>query len=124
MILRPEFATVFAYLASAYPQRTYTKETISVYYDTLADLDSAALMLACKTWVSEEKWFPKASELRRLAYGCGHVETSEDRLRKYAGSIELMNAALAWRSKRLPQGAAKRLTKGGNDGQRQDEQTE
>ena len=124
MILRPEFAKVFAYLASAYPQRTYTKETISVYYDTLADLDTAALMLACKKWVAQEKWFPKASELRRLAYGCGHVETSEDRKIKYARSIELMNAALAWRSKRLPQGAAKRLTKGGNDGKQDNVQVE
>ena len=104
MIPRSEFAKTFAYLAAAYPQRQYAKETISVYYDTLCDLDTAALMLACKKWVAGEKWFPKPAELRRLAYGCGHVETSEDRLGKYAWSIELMNAALAYRRVKLAAG--------------------
>ena len=102
MIPRPEFGKIFAYLASAYPRHTYPKETISVYYDTLAELDSDTLKVACKKWVSEEKWFPKASELRKLVYTSGQVETSADRKKKYAGSIELMNAALAYRRLKLP----------------------
>lgn len=115
MIPREEFGKIFAYLTAAYPRQKYTDLTISVYYDTLSFLDPAALKLACKAWVSKEKWFPSASELRRAAYTSGQLETSADRHWKYAGWIKLMNEALAYRRVKLAAGGENKRLEEAND---------
>lgn len=60
-----EVSEVMAYMASAYPYINLSKETVTVYADLLADLDSEATRRAVRRLTATEERFPSPASIRR-----------------------------------------------------------
>lgn len=67
MATHSETAEVIRLLAKAYPRYTFDKDTVRVYAAGLRDIPSKALQAGASAIITESKWFPAVSELRKAA---------------------------------------------------------
>lgn len=71
---------VLAYLASAYPSASVSKETATVYFDVLKDLPFEACRDEARRLVRSSQWFPSAAVIRRgVCEQAGLLSKSPDR---------------------------------------------
>jgi hypothetical protein len=77
---KQECAMVLAYLASAYPSASVSKETATVYFDVLKDLPFEACRDEARRLVRSSQWFPPAAVIRRgVCEHAGLLSKSADR---------------------------------------------
>lgn len=63
---KPEFGEISAYLRMAYPTSNMlqTKESITMWFEELSDLDAATCMIAMKNYVRSKNYHPTIAEIR------------------------------------------------------------
>lgn len=86
MATRDQVMKVCGVMAAAYPGFNLRAETIAVYAELLADLDTDTLAVAAKQAVAESKFFPTVAELRERVIAmnkrAGGAPTAEEAWRE------------------------------------------